>query len=133
MSKPVIKNSIFSILTEGLSIYISNIDKFILYMLFPVFGQIFGIILSFGLSLGFAEKVMNKVDNPLSGLLIVLLLALPGLLIFCKAFWEFMVAYVDRFNSTCRHIKFNGHNYFLHSTGIYSLDIFYSCISGIHL
>ena len=94
MSKPVIKNSIFSILTEGLSIYISNIDKFILYMLFPVFGQIFGIILSFGLSLGFAEKVMNKVDNPLSGLLIVLLLALPGLLIFCKAFWDFMVAYV---------------------------------------
>ena len=94
MSKEVIKNSIFSVIKKGLSIYISNIDKFLIYMLFPVFGQIFGILLSFGLALGFAEKVIDKVDNPVHAILIVLLLALPGLLIFCKAFWDFMVAYV---------------------------------------
>ena len=94
MSKEEIKNGIFSVLKKGLCIYVSNIDKFLIYMLFPVFGQIFGILLSFGLSLGFAEKVMDRVDNPIHALLIVLLLALPGLLIFCKAFWDFMVAYV---------------------------------------
>ena len=94
MSKEVVKNSLWAVLAEGLSIYVSNIDKFILYMLFPVFGQIFGLLLSFGLSLGLAEKVIDKVDDPIHAVLIVLLLALPGLLIFCKAFWDFMVAYV---------------------------------------
>jgi hypothetical protein len=94
MSKEEVKNSIISVLIHGIKIYFSNIDKYVLYMLFPVFGQVIGILLSFGLSLGLAEKVMDKVDDPLHALLIVLLLALPGLLIFAKAFWDYMVAYV---------------------------------------
>ncbi len=94
MSKEIVKNNIFSVLAEGIKIYVSNIDKFIIYMLFPVFGQIFGILLSFGLSLGFAQKVFEKVENPLHALIIVLLLAMPGLLIFAKAFWEYMIAYI---------------------------------------
>jgi hypothetical protein len=63
-------------------------------MLFPVFGQIIGIILAFGLSLGFAQTITQRVDNPIHALLLVLLLALPGLLIFAKALWDFLVAYV---------------------------------------
>ena len=94
MSKYKIKNSIWFVLAEGLRIYFTNIDKFFTYMLFPVFGQVIGIALAFGLSLGFAPIVIEKVENPLYALLLVLLLALPGLLIFAKAFWEFMVAYV---------------------------------------
>lgn len=94
MSKYKLKNSIFFILWEGIKIYFSNIDKFLLYMLFPVFGQVIGIALSFGLSLGFADKVAQKADSPAVALLMILLLAIPGLLIFAKAFWDYMVAYV---------------------------------------
>lgn len=94
MSKYKLKNSIFFILWEGIKIYFSNIDKFLLYILFPVFGQVIGIALSFGLSLGFADKVVQKADSPAVALLMILLLAIPGLLIFAKAFWDYMVAYV---------------------------------------
>lgn len=94
MSKQKIKNSIWFVLAEGIKIYFTNIDKFLIYMLFPVFGQVFGIALAFGLSLGFAQTVADKVDNMGTALLLILLLALPGLLIFAKAFWDFMVAYV---------------------------------------
>lgn len=94
MSKYKLKNSIFFILWEGIKIYFSNIDKFLLYMLFPVFGQVIGIALSFVLSLGFADKVVQKSDSPAVALLMILLLAIPGLLIFAKAFWDYMVAYV---------------------------------------
>ncbi|MBD5402059.1 hypothetical protein HDR58_04590 [bacterium] len=94
MSKYKIKNSLWFVLFEGIKIYFSNIDKFFIYMLFPVLGQVVGIILAFAFSLGFAEKIVNKVDNPIHALLLVLLLAIPGLLIFAKAFWDYMVAYV---------------------------------------
>lgn len=94
MSKYKIKNSIWFVLSEGIKIYFSNIDKFFVYMLFPVFGQIIGIALTFGLTLGFADKIAEKADNLTSALVYILLLAIPGLLIFVKAFWNFMVAYV---------------------------------------
>ena len=94
MSKYKVKNSIWFVLAESIRIYFTNIDKFITYMLFPVFGQIIGIVLSFGLSLGFAETIVARVDNPWVAFLLVLLLALPGLMIFVKAFWDYMVAYV---------------------------------------
>lgn len=94
MSKYEVKNNIFLILFEGLKIYFSNIDKFFLYMLFPVFGQIVGIILSFALTLGLADRVIAKSNSMTTALFMVLILAIPGLLIFVKAFWDYMVAYV---------------------------------------
>lgn len=94
MSKYKILNSIWFVLAEGIKIYFTNIDKFLTYMLFPVFGQLIGIALSFGLALGFTDLIVAKVDNPWVAMLLVLLLAVPGLLIFVKAFWDFMVAYV---------------------------------------
>ncbi len=95
MLKDGIKNSVWYVLAEGIKIYFSNIDKFFIYMLFPVFGQMIGITLAFSLSLGFADKIVAKTDNPLHALLLVLLLAIPGLLIFMKAFWDYMVAYIS--------------------------------------
>lgn len=94
MSKYELKNSIFFILWEGIKIYFSNIDKFFVYMLFPVFGQVIGIALTFVLTLGFADKIAQKADSMTSALLMILLLAVPGLLIFTKAFWDYMIAYV---------------------------------------
>jgi hypothetical protein len=88
------KNSIWFVLFEGLKIYFSNIDKFILYMLFPVLGQVLGIALCFGLTLGLSDKIAAKADSISSAMLFILLLAIPGLLIFAKAFWDYVVAYV---------------------------------------
>lgn len=94
MSKYKMKNSIWFVLFEGLKIYFSNIDKFILYMLFPVLGQVLGIALCFGLTLGLSDKIVAKADSISSAMLFILLLAIPGLLIFAKAFWDYVVAYV---------------------------------------
>lgn len=94
MAKEKIKNSIWFVIFDGLKIYFSNIDKFILYMLFPVFGQIIGLALAFGLTIGLADKVADKASSMTSAMGIIFLLALPGLLIFMKAFWDYMVAYV---------------------------------------
>jgi len=94
MSKYNVKNSIWFVLFEGLKIYFSNIDKFLLYMLFPVFGQIIGLAFALGLSLSLMQTVVDKTDSALMALLYVILLAVPGLLIFTKAFWNYMVAYV---------------------------------------
>lgn len=94
MSKYKMKNSIWFVLFEGLKIYFSNIDKFILYMLFPVLGQVLGIALCFGLTLGLSDKIAAKADSISSVMLFILLLAIPGLLIFAKAFWDYVVAYV---------------------------------------
>lgn len=94
MSKYKMKNSIWFVLFDGLKIYFSNIDKFILYMLFPVLGQVLGIALCFGLTLGLSDKIAAKADSISSAMLFILLLAIPGLLIFAKAFWDYVVAYV---------------------------------------
>ena len=94
MSKYKMKNRIWFVLFEGLKIYFSNIDKFILYMLFPVLGQVLGIALCFGLTLGLSDKIAAKADSISSAMLFILLLAIPGLLIFAKAFWDYVVAYV---------------------------------------
>ncbi len=94
MSKYKMKNSIWFVLFEGLKIYFSNIDKFILYMLFPLLGQVLGIALCFGLTLGLSDKIAAKADSISSAMLFILLLAIPGLLIFAKAFWDYVVAYV---------------------------------------
>lgn len=94
MSKEKRINSLWVVLIDGIKIYFSNIDKFVLYMLFPVFGQVIGIALAFGLALGFADKVAQKATTMSSAFLLVLLLAIPGILIFVKAFWDYMVAYV---------------------------------------
>lgn len=94
MSKGEIKNSIWFVLADGIRIYFSNIDKFLIYMLFPVFGQILGLALAFGLTVGLADKIAQHSTSISSSLLLILLLAIPGLLIFIKAFWDYMVAYV---------------------------------------
>lgn len=94
MSKPKFRNSIFAVLFEGIKIYISNIDKFVLFMLFPVFGQLIGLILTFGLTIRLAPKIGQKAHSMTEALIYIFLLALPGLLVFLKAFWDYMVAYI---------------------------------------
>ena len=123
MAKEKIKNSIWFVIFDGLKIYFSNIDKFILYMLFPVFGQIIGISLAFGLTVSLADKVAEKASSMTSAMGIIFLLALPGLLIFMKAFWDYMVAYVA-LNSMTEGALTTGHSVSPRSSNPQSIQIY---------
>lgn len=92
-------NSALGIFMESIGLYFSNIDKFIKYMTFPVLGQIAGLFLVLLLTLFYTRNIPNLMQkipalNDFSILmLIAILIALPGLAIFMKAFWEYLVAY----------------------------------------
>lgn len=89
------KKSVFQIFMEGLGIYVKHLPIFLKYMSFPVLGQILGIILSFVLSLGFAYNFSGLIQDEKVCFAVTLLLALPGIIVFTKAFWEYLVAYVS--------------------------------------
>ena len=87
------------ILAEATGLYFSNFDKFLKYMTFPVLGQIAGLGLIFFITYFYTlnlPKLIAKYPNlndfwTLVG--ISVLITLPGLAIFCKAFWDYLVAY----------------------------------------
>lgn len=87
------------IFTESIGLYFSNFDKFVKYMTFPVLGQIAGLGLVLALTIFYAKNIPNLVKNfPFlndfsSLMLVAIILTLPGMIIFCKAFWEYLVAY----------------------------------------
>lgn len=99
MEKESVDKSIWRIFFEGLKIYCFNFHKFVLYMLFPVFGQLLGMLLVFGLLHVYSEKLPALIkqypvfDDFTTIVLCALLLVVPGLLIFTKAFLDFLVAY----------------------------------------
>lgn len=95
-------NNIFTgvmkIFVNGLKLYFLNFEKFFKYMAFPVFGQIIGVALIFTASYIFTLNVSTLTtkspvfDNIPLIFLILALLTLPGFFIFCKAFWEYLIA-----------------------------------------
>ena len=91
--------NIIKIFTESINLYFSNFDKFVKYMTFPVLGQLLGLVLIFTLTFFYAQNMpiiiqKNPSLNNFNLLFtIVILLILPGLLIFLKAFWEYLIAY----------------------------------------
>ena len=92
------KNAL-GIFTESVGLYFSNFDKFLKYMTFPVLGQIAGLIIAFFTTYLYTVNMPKLIDkypqlNDL-GILITIsvLVILPGMAIFCKAFWEYLVAY----------------------------------------
>lgn len=93
------KKTPLMIFTESIGLYFSNFDKFIKYMTFPVLGQIAGLSLVFLLTYFYAKTMPNIIATVPAlnnfGLLIsiAVLITLPGLAIFVKAFWEYLVAY----------------------------------------
>ena len=97
MTKP--KTTPIGIFAESAGLYFSNFDKFIKYMTFPVLGQVAGLSLIFLITYYYTinlPKLLDKYPNlndiwALAGLSV--LITLPGLAIFCKAFWDYLVAY----------------------------------------
>lgn len=86
--------TVFQIFINSIGIYAKYLPEFLKYMSFPIFGQIIGIILSFALSLGFAYTLGASMNNATLSFGITMALAIPGLVIFAKAFWEYLIAYV---------------------------------------
>ena len=91
--------SIFIIFFEAVRIFCMNIHKFLLYMAFPVLGQIIGIFIIFGCAFWFRtnfNEIIGKypvLTNPSSMAIFVIILTLPGILIFLKALWDYLVSY----------------------------------------
>lgn len=87
------------VLVDGLMLYCSHFKQYSKFMLFPVFGQLFGIVWTLGMTYLFAKNLDFLVkDIPLLNdytvlLVCILLIASPGLILFAKAFWDFLVAY----------------------------------------
>lgn len=90
--------SVMKIFFEGVKLYFLNFEKFFKYMAFPIFGQIIGIVLIFAASYIFTLHVSELTtkspvfDNIPLVFFILALLTLPGFFIFCKAFWEYLIA-----------------------------------------
>lgn len=91
--------STMKILWEGICIYLKYLPAFFRYMLFPVFGQLIGLALIFTVNYFFVINLPVLIkqypifDNILLVFTILLICVFPGFLIFCKAFFDYMIAY----------------------------------------
>ncbi len=86
--------TVFEIFIEGVGIYAKHFTTFFKYMSFPIWGQLLGVVLSLALPLWFAFNVSTAFSDSNLAYVITLLLCIPGLIIFTKALWEYLVAYV---------------------------------------
>ncbi len=109
------------IFTESIGLYFSNFNKFIQYMSFPVLGQIAGLALVFLITFFYTKHLENLIfkfpalDNFNILILLSIVITLPGLIIFVKAFWEYLVAYgainsmLDNMLKSGKVYDFNAH------------------------
>ena len=114
--------SIWAVFFEGIKIYALNIHKFFLYMLFPVLGQLVGLFLIFGVTYWYTTNFQDLAVkfpalNDISAMLICIILSvIPGLLIWARAFWDYLVSYgalnsmTDGYLNTGRVYDFRAHN-----------------------
>ena len=114
--------SVGLIFFEGIKIFALNIHKFMLYMAFPVLGQILGIFLIFGLTFWFTQNMQDiaakydALNNMSSMITLIVVSVIPGVLILIKAFWDYLVAFValnsmtEGYLNTGRVYDFKAHN-----------------------
>lgn len=114
--------SVWLIFFEGIKIFALNIHKFMLYMAFPVLGQIWGIFLIFGLTFWFTQNMQDiaakydALNNMSSMITLIVVSVIPGVLILIKAFWDYLVAFValnsmtEGYLNTGRVYDFKAHN-----------------------
>lgn len=114
--------SVWLIFFEGIKIFALNIHKFMLYMAFPVLGQILGIFLIFGLTFWFTQNMQDiaakydALNNMSSMITLIVVSVIPGVLILIKAFWDYLVTFValnsmtEGYLNTGRVYDFKAHN-----------------------
>lgn len=99
MAKYKVSENVFGVLWEGLKLYVLHFKQYSKFMLFPVLGQLFGITWALVASYIFSKNLDHLIKdipmlNSYSAILTcTLLIAAPGLILFMKAFWDFLVAY----------------------------------------
>ncbi|MBR6099500.1 hypothetical protein IKP85_07110 [bacterium] len=99
MAKIKVENSFIWVILAAIRIYSTNFLKLCSYMLFPVLGQVLGLLLVFclaGVFSAYWPELADKYEmfNDMAVVMIsVVLLTIPGLLIFTKAFWEYLLVY----------------------------------------
>ena len=87
------------IFIESVGLYFSNFNQFVKYMTFPVLGQVLGLSLTLFFTYIYSKNLPFLIDkysifNNFSTLVLIsVVVALPGMIIFIKAFWEYLVAY----------------------------------------
>lgn len=91
--------TIFEIFLQSLGLYFSNIDRFMLYMAFPVFGQLLGMVITVSLIYFFANyntvflASMPMLQNQMYANIVIALILIPSIALLIKAFCDYMVAY----------------------------------------
>ena len=92
-------NTIFSIFLQSIGLYFTNIDRFVWYMVFPVFGQLAGLFITVSLIYLYNEYksvILSGIPilkTPLYMNIALVVVLLPGIFIWGKALWDYMVAY----------------------------------------
>jgi hypothetical protein len=117
-----VKDNVLGIFIQSISLYFSNFGSFLKYMLFPVFGQVLGLTLMLYLGFLYASNLPKLIvpgglfDNFSMIFLVLFVILLPGILIFSKAFWDYLVAYgainsmVDNLLKSGKVYDFHAHN-----------------------
>ena len=95
MAKYKVSENVFGVLWEGLKLYVLHFKQYSKFMLFPVLGQLFGMVGAyiFSKNLDHLIKDIPMLNSYSAILTCTLLIAAPGLILFMKAFWDFLVAY----------------------------------------
>lgn len=84
---------------ESIGLYFSNFKSFVKYMSFPVLGQIIGLGIVFLCTYFYSKNLPSLIEkysafsNFNTLIFMSIIVALPGMVIFTKAFWEYLVAY----------------------------------------
>lgn len=86
---------------EGITIYCNHMFTFLKYMSFPVIGMLIGLILIFTVNYFFVVNVPSLIkqypilDNIPLVFLLLLICVFPGFLVFCKAFFDYILAFAS--------------------------------------
>jgi len=122
MAKVKIENNFIWVMLAAIRIYSTNFIKFCGYMAFPVLGQVLGLLLTFclaGIYTVYLPELAMKYpifQDDLTVTICVTIITLPGMLIFIKAFWDYLIAYgainsiTDGYLSTGRIYDYPSHN-----------------------
>ncbi len=90
--------SVFNIFFKGIKLYFTHIDLFLKYLAFPVLGQIAGLFLIFlityvySVNLPYLTANFAFFDNILTAMTTLLLFTIPAFFLFCKAFYDYLIA-----------------------------------------
>ena len=122
MAKQKQNGTVLGVLWDGVKIFCVHFRKYFLYMLFPVLGQFVGLFWVFGTSYLFSKNLdylareIPALDNFMTIMICLMLITLPGLILWMKAFWDYLVSYgalnsmTDGYLNTGRVYDFRAHN-----------------------